>query len=212
MHLGIAGNRPAADPHAKGVQALELKAPLPELLQHRLAAAELFDDRKFAHAAIMNETFSFGKNKSFLFPQRQSMNNPCMEGFGSRLRSRIEAMRAADKKISEGEIARRVGASARRFSYWINDGREPPYVFLVKIAREVKLSTDELLGVTPFEAGSRIGERASPIAEDLVRLWPKIGDVQRRQLLVLAREMAASTPAHTSKPIEERTPFKAGRK
>ena len=63
----------------------------------------------------------------------------CMSGIGKNLKKR-----AKELKLSDAEIARRLGISARRYSHYVTDAREPDFHMLRKIAKLLKLSFDEL--------------------------------------------------------------------
>lgn len=89
----------------------------------------------------MNKTFSSRKNNSFIAATPRVTNTMFMEKFGERLRARI-----GDLQISEAEAARKIGISARRFSYYLNNEREPDYDLLLKICKVFKITPDYLFG------------------------------------------------------------------
>lgn len=65
-----------------------------------------------------------------------------MDGFAKRLRERAEKL-----GISNAEVARRCGLGERQYAYYTAGTREPNLQALVKIARVLKTSSDELLGI-----------------------------------------------------------------
>lgn len=72
--------------------------------------------------------------------------------------------RIAEMKTSEAEIARRVDISARRFSYYANDEREPDYEMLLKICDVLSVSPDYLLG---FETAEQHLGNTADLPEDM---------------------------------------------
>lgn len=64
-----------------------------------------------------------------------------MKGFGLRVRRR-----AGELGIPDAEIARRVGISARRYSNYATEEREPDLTTLCQIARALEVSPNWLLG------------------------------------------------------------------
>lgn len=54
--------------------------------------------------------------------------------------------RIAEMGTSEADVARRLGISARRFSYYVNDEREPDYELLRKICNLLQITPDYLFG------------------------------------------------------------------
>ena len=67
-----------------------------------------------------------------------------MESFGTRLKKR-----AALLGISNAEAARRVGLSERRYANYVSGSREPDLATLVRIARVLETTPNELLGFGP---------------------------------------------------------------
>jgi transcriptional regulator with XRE-family HTH domain len=66
-----------------------------------------------------------------------------MDGFARRLRERAEEL-----GISNAEVARRCGLGERQYAYYTAGTREPNLQALVKIARVLRTSSDELLGMS----------------------------------------------------------------
>jgi transcriptional regulator with XRE-family HTH domain len=88
-----------------------------------------------------------------------------MQGIGERLRSRAKVLGMTDT-----EVARRLGLSQGRYSNYVNEVVEPDLGTLVRIARALGVTADELLGMTP------------PIAEDN-------GQVLRTRIALAAEAM-----------------------
>lgn len=114
-----------------------------------------------------------------------------METFGKRLRKRAESLGRSD-----AEIARKLGISARRYSYYVNNEREPDYDLLVKICRVLETTPNDLLGIgTPLEAS----------ADDATGDAPKMFNLAGEQFVAIPRwEMQAAAGAGrdaTSAPV-----------
>jgi transcriptional regulator with XRE-family HTH domain len=67
-----------------------------------------------------------------------------MESFANKLRKRAEELR-----ISNAAAARRVGLSERRYAHYVTGTREPDLATLVRIARVLKTTPNDLLGFGP---------------------------------------------------------------
>lgn len=67
---------------------------------------------------------------------------PCADGFGERLKKAI-----ANKNITQKELATRCGITEVAVSRYIKSKRIPRSVTLTKIANELDVTTDWLLGV-----------------------------------------------------------------
>ena len=90
----------------------------------------------------MNKTFSERKNEMCLAIHQPPVNNPFMIGIGDMMRKRAQAL-----GLSDAEVARRVGISARRYSHYVNEERQPDYELLLKICDVLKTTPNELLGL-----------------------------------------------------------------
>ncbi len=71
-----------------------------------------------------------------------------MQGLGERLR-----LRARTLGLTDTEVARRLGLSQGRYSNYVNEVVEPDLGTLVRIARTLGLTADEVLGMAEPEAG-----------------------------------------------------------
>jgi transcriptional regulator with XRE-family HTH domain len=67
-----------------------------------------------------------------------------MQGIGERLRARAKAL-----SLTDSEVARRLGLSQGRYSNYVNEVVEPDLGTLVRIARALGLTADEVLGIVP---------------------------------------------------------------
>lgn len=67
-----------------------------------------------------------------------------MESFSVKLRRRAEEF-----GISNAEVARRVGLSERRYAHYVSGAREPDLATLVRIARVLETTPNELLSFGP---------------------------------------------------------------
>lgn len=113
----------------------------------------------------MNNSFSIGKNNSFIAAKSGISNNVFMETFGKRLRSCV-----AQTGNSEAEIARKVGISPRRFSYYLNDERQPDFELLKKLCAELSTTPDFLLGYDP-------GRKPKPKTMAMRHTTPRISEL-----------------------------------
>jgi transcriptional regulator with XRE-family HTH domain len=74
-----------------------------------------------------------------------------MQGFGERIRGR-----ARDLKLTDGELARRLGIDPSRLGKYIRDEREPDLTMLLKICSALDVSPDQLLlPLSPSTAPAR---------------------------------------------------------
>lgn len=69
-----------------------------------------------------------------------------MQVFAKKLRQRAEAL-----EISNAEVARRAGLTERRYSHYVTGSREPDLATLVRIAKSLNTTPDELLGIKDGE-------------------------------------------------------------
>ena len=67
-----------------------------------------------------------------------------MQGIGERLRARGRAL-----GLTDSEVARRLGLSQGRYSNYVNEVVEPDLGTLVRIAKTLGLTADEVLGMVP---------------------------------------------------------------
>jgi transcriptional regulator with XRE-family HTH domain len=67
-----------------------------------------------------------------------------MDSFAAKLRKRAEEL-----QISNAEAAHRVGLSERRYAHYVTGAREPDLATLVKIARVLETTPNDLLSFGP---------------------------------------------------------------
>jgi len=72
-----------------------------------------------------------------------------VKGFGKRLRE-IRRRRG----LTQGELGAAVGVSNRVIAYYEQDDAQPPGPLLAELARVLKASSDELLGLQPVKDGT----------------------------------------------------------
>jgi transcriptional regulator with XRE-family HTH domain len=94
------------------------------------------------------------------------MKERTLEGFGTRL----AALRQA-RGLSQEELARAVDVSRRVIAYYEAQSAQPPGALLVDLARALKVSTDELLGVKP------VTEKLSPKTARLLKRLRRIEEL-----------------------------------
>lgn len=89
---------------------------------------------------------------------------------GSDFGERLIALRKS-RGFTQVDLAKAIGSTQRALSYYENEADFPPAPVVTALARALRVSTDELLGLKP---GSRREEAAS-IEER--RLWKKLRQV-----------------------------------
>jgi len=91
------------------------------------------------------------------------MKERSVEGFGERL-SQIRKSRG----MTQAELGKAVGVSNRVIAYYEADGAQPPGAMLVDLAKTLRVSTDQLLGLKPPK------EERSPRTARLLKRLQKI--------------------------------------
>jgi transcriptional regulator with XRE-family HTH domain len=76
-----------------------------------------------------------------------AMKTRTLDGFGSRL----AAIRQS-RGLTQAELGAAAGVSQRVIAYYETETTQPPGALLVDLARALKVTTDELLGLTPLSA------------------------------------------------------------
>ena len=105
--------------------------------------------------------------------------------------------RAAQLGISNAEAARLCGLDERRYANYANDQREPDLVTLVKIARVLNTSADELLGMAdprPQTERTQLLDRLNVAAASLT-------DQELRTIVTQTEALAIPRPKKTGKKI-----------
>lgn len=123
------------------------------------------------------------------------MKERTLEGFGARL----AALRQA-KGMTQVELGAAVGVSQRVIAYYESHGAQPPGAMLVDLARAVRVTSDELLGLKAVR---------EPLAPKTARLLKRLRRVEelppadQRAVLKLVDAMLdtrrRSTPARKRK-------------
>jgi transcriptional regulator with XRE-family HTH domain len=80
----------------------------------------------------------------------EPMKDRTLEGFGKRLRE-IRLSRG----LTQIDLGKKVGVSNRVIAYYEEDGAQPPGPMLVDLARALRISVDQLLGVKRFKESAR---------------------------------------------------------
>lgn len=108
----------------------------------------------------------FNENILFIDGARPSEQLVPMGTFSLRLRKRAEVL-----GLTSAEIARRLGLSERRYSNYVTGNREPDLAMLVRIAKALATTPNELLGIAemgiPPPKNSELLERLSIAARAL---------------------------------------------
>jgi len=94
------------------------------------------------------------------------MKERTLEGFGARLKE----IRLGTG-LTQAELGQKVGVSNRVIAYYEQEDAQPPGALLVDLARALKVSTDELLGVEP------IRNRVSPKTARLRKRLRQVEDL-----------------------------------
>lgn len=89
-----------------------------------------------------------------------------LDGFGGRLATLRRA-----RGLSQEELAAQAQVSRRVIAYYETEGDQPPGALLVDLARVLKVSTDELLGV------KTVKELASPKTARLLKRLRRVEDL-----------------------------------
>jgi transcriptional regulator with XRE-family HTH domain len=106
------------------------------------------------------------------------MKERTIEGFGERL-SQVRRSRG----MTQAELGKAAGVSNRVIAYYEQDGAQPPGAMLLDLARALRVSTDQLLGLKPAK------DKTSPRTARLMKRLRKIEDLppadQRTVLKIL---------------------------
>lgn len=133
------------------------------------------------------------------------MKARAIEGFGDRL-AQIRKSRA----MTQIELGKRVGVSNRVIAYYETESTQPPGSLLVDLARELEVTTDELLGLKPLKA------KTDPKSARLMNRLKKVealSPAEQRTVLKLVDTLAAARgnatthrdrPAHRTAATESR--------
>ena len=89
-----------------------------------------------------------------------------LDGFGRRLRDLRQA-----RGLTQIDLGKAAGVSNRVIAYYEEDGAQPPGPMLVDLARALKVSVDQLLGV------KAVKDAANPKAARLMNRLKKVQDL-----------------------------------
>jgi transcriptional regulator with XRE-family HTH domain len=106
-----------------------------------------------------------------------------METFATKLRKR-----AKELGISNAEAGRRIGLSERRYAHYASGAREPDLATLVRIARVLETTPNELLGVGPEPKRTK-----RSILRDRLSSAVSAMDERELQLTVIQAEAVAAS-------------------
>ena len=133
------------------------------------------------------------------------MKERTLHGFGARLAQLRQA-----KGLTQAELGAAAGVSNRVIAYYEGDGAQPPGAMLVDLARALKVSTDELLGLAP------ITEKTSPKTARLLKRLRRVEELppaDQRAVLKLVDAMLEtrrrSTPPSAPRSATTRSKRKA---
>lgn len=87
----------------------------------------------------------------------------------SNFKTRLRSIRK-DRGFTQVQLAKAIGSTQRAISYYENETQFPPAPVLVDLARVLKVSVDELLGIKPAKI-----EKQDP---ETRRLWKKFQQIQ----------------------------------
>ena len=110
---------------------------------------------------------------------------------GSDFGRRLTAIRK-ERSLTQIELAEAIGSNQRLLSYYENVADHPPAAVIAELARALKVSADELLGLKPLRV-----DRSKPDPEAR-RLWKKFQQVlalpekDRRAVLRLVSSLVDS--------------------
>jgi transcriptional regulator with XRE-family HTH domain len=102
-----------------------------------------------------------------------------------------------ERGLTQVQLAEALGATQRAISYYENECDCPPGPILIELARVLRVSTDELLGVKAIR-GAKFVNGADP---DTRRLWKKFQQVlalpekDRRAVIRLVNSLVAGHAA-----------------
>jgi transcriptional regulator with XRE-family HTH domain len=104
------------------------------------------------------------------------MKERTLKGFGKRL-----AEIRQGRGMTQAELGESVGASKRVIAYYEQDDAQPPGAMLVDLARALRVTSDQLLGLKPPK------EKTSPRTARLLKRLQKIGQLPPTDLRVVLK-------------------------
>jgi transcriptional regulator with XRE-family HTH domain len=96
--------------------------------------------------------------------------------------------RARELGLSHAAIARRIGMSERRYAHYVNGRNEPDLATLVRIAKALQTSPNELLG---FAGETKRSKRA--LLRDRLSAAASVMDDRQLEMTVVQAEAVAAS-------------------
>ncbi len=106
-----------------------------------------------------------------------------MKVFGKKLREAV-----AQLGLSNADVAHRAQLSERRYGHYVQDNREPDLAILIRIAKVLNTTPNDLLG---FGEGSEKPSRHSLLSDRLRAAAQVLSEGELETLVVLADGLAA---------------------
>lgn len=103
------------------------------------------------HSTTIVHNGLYLETKTAIASPTRTNDKSFMQGFGERIRGR-----ARDLKLTDGELARRLGIDPSRLGKYVRDEREPDLTMLLKICATLDIGLDQLLlPLSPATAPAR---------------------------------------------------------
>jgi transcriptional regulator with XRE-family HTH domain len=115
-----------------------------------------------------------------LTPDMETMKGRTLENFGRRL-----ADLRKTRGLTQIDLGREVGVSNRVIAYYEEDGAQPPGPMLVDLAKALRISVDQLLGVKPLK------EKTSPRTARLLNRLRRVEELSLADQRALLRYLDA---------------------
>lgn len=114
------------------------------------------------------------------------MKERTLEGFGERLAEIRES-----RGLTQAELALAVGVSRRVIAYYEQEDSQPPGAMLVDLAKALRVSSDQLLGLKPPK------EKRSPRTARLLKRLQKIEQLPQTDQRVVLKLVDGLLERHT---------------
>lgn len=113
------------------------------------------------------------------------MKERTLEGFGDRLAEVRQSL-----GMTQAELAQAVGVSRRVIAYYEHENAQPPGAMLVDLAKALRVSTDQLLGLKPPK------EKKSPRTARLLKRLQKVERLPATDRRVLLKMLDSLVERH----------------
>jgi transcriptional regulator with XRE-family HTH domain len=113
------------------------------------------------------------------------MKERTLEGFGDRLADIRQG-----RGLTQAELAQAVGVSRRVIAYYEHEDAQPPGAMLVDLAKALRVSTDQLLGLKPPK------EKRSPRTARLLKRLQRIEQLPATDRRVLLKMLDSLVERH----------------